>query len=89
MRIAATLPPLPPQVWDINSEAPEALQGPFHLVTASNALHTCRDIAGKPRVLCSLFAACGSCSTARRQALHAALCPTRVCSVGLGDACCA
>lgn len=33
------------QVWDINQPAPAALGGPFGLITASNAVHTCTDLA--------------------------------------------
>ncbi len=33
------------QVWDINEPGPASLGGPFNLVTASNAIHTCGDIA--------------------------------------------
>ena len=33
------------QVWDINRPALAALGGPFGLITASNAVHTCTDLA--------------------------------------------
>lgn len=32
-------------MWDINKTAPADIGGPFHLVTASNAVHTCNDLA--------------------------------------------
>ena len=35
------------QVWDCNKEAPAQLGGPFNLIMASNAVHTCDDMAGE------------------------------------------
>lgn len=35
------------QVWDINKDPDvDALGGPFNLIMASNAVHTCSDMAG-------------------------------------------
>lgn len=33
------------QVWDINEPGPEELAGKVNVVLASNAVHTCRDLA--------------------------------------------
>jgi fatty acid synthase, animal type len=33
------------QVWDCNKKAPEAVGTGFNLVVASNAIHTCDDMA--------------------------------------------
>ena len=40
------------QTWDINKLAPESLGGPFDLILASNAVHTCDNMAGE-RLNCS------------------------------------
>ena len=34
------------QTWDVNKPAPESLGGPFNLMLASNAVHTCDNMAG-------------------------------------------
>lgn len=34
------------QTWDVNKPAPESLGGPFDLILASNAVHTCDNMAG-------------------------------------------
>ena len=41
-----------PQVWDVNKPAPASLGGPFDLILASNAIHTCDNIAGPHRPAC-------------------------------------
>ena len=35
------------QTWDVNKPAPESLDGPFNLILASNAVHTCDNMAGE------------------------------------------
>ena len=35
------------QTWDVNKAAPESLGGPFNLMLASNAVHTCDNMAGR------------------------------------------
>jgi len=35
------------QTWDVNKAAPESLGGPFNLMLASNAVHTCDNMAGE------------------------------------------
>ena len=40
------------QTWDVNKAAPESLGGPFNLILASNAVHTCDNMAGE---LCLLY----------------------------------
>ena len=34
------------QTWDVNKPAPDTLGGPFDLILASNAVHTCDNMAG-------------------------------------------
>ena len=40
------------QTWDVNKAAPESLGGPFNLMLASNAVHTCDNMAGEPALPC-------------------------------------
>jgi hypothetical protein len=35
------------QTWDVNKPAPDTLGGPFDLILASNAVHTCDNMAGE------------------------------------------
>ena len=35
------------QTWDVNKAASESLGGPFNLILASNAVHTCDNMAGR------------------------------------------
>jgi hypothetical protein len=34
-------------VWDVNKEAPAAMGGPFDIILAANAVHTCDNLAGE------------------------------------------
>ncbi|KAK9826437.1 hypothetical protein WJX81_005723 [Elliptochloris bilobata] len=49
-------PKLAFQVWDINEPAPSALREPVGLITASNAVHTCADLARSLRHLAAALA---------------------------------
>ena len=46
-RIPALTGVLGMQTWDVNKAAPESLGGPFNLILASNAVHTCDNMAGE------------------------------------------
>ena len=53
-RVEALHVALPMQTWDVNKAAPESLGGPFDLILASNAVHTCDNMAGECDGLLSL-----------------------------------
>ena len=43
------------QTWDVNKAAPESLGGPFNLILASDAVHTCDNMAGELALLLAVF----------------------------------
>jgi hypothetical protein len=50
------------QVWDANKPGGKELGGPFDLILASNAIHTCNSIAGVPAALCTRSRSCLRCA---------------------------
>ena len=50
------------QTWDVNKAAPESLGGPFDLILASNAVHTCDNMAGRALFCVSFLPLCFSVS---------------------------
>ena len=68
------------QVFDINAPAPEAFGRDYHLVLASNALHTGDNIAGKGLRSSPAFA-CIIVSSNRGPPIHKRTCIKQCCKV--------